>query len=321
MVEAGQERAAQRQVDLGREAEAGHGLESLRQDAEDRVRLAVDDQRAADRAPIRAEAGAPEAVADDHHARIALGGRFDGGEAAAEGHRHAEDVEEVGRDEHRHHRVGAIALADVDRSFDVVAGQPVEDAGLVESPPVGVGDVTAAVEPDVDQRVDVARRGPGEQQLRGEVDDERRGARAGANRRGGGEHDQRLGERGRADRSAGPAIRLCAIATRRVSRHCSSTSATRAEVAAGGEAGILGAQAAGDVFACRFVEVQRDLGRAAPCRRGGAAGGRAGGARDVRWCAACHASPSRTTRPIAPDSRSQLSSSRASCFFPAGVSA
>ena len=73
------------------------------------VRLAVDDQRAADRAPIRAEAAAPEGVADDDHPRIALGGGFDGGETAAEGHRHAEDVEKVGRDEHRHQRVGAIA--------------------------------------------------------------------------------------------------------------------------------------------------------------------------------------------------------------------
>ena len=102
-------------------------------------------------ARIGAQPSPPEAVADDRDPRLALGRGFGGGEAAADRHRHAEQVEEVGGDDERHDRHRVIAVAPVDRDLDVVAGEAGQRAALVELAPVPIGDVAAVRDADVDE--------------------------------------------------------------------------------------------------------------------------------------------------------------------------
>ena len=102
LVQRGNERTIEWKVDLWRQPIPGDRSQARRQDAGDGVGLAVDRQRPAHDVRVGRQSRAPEPVAHDHDTRIAIGGRFNGGEPPAPRDRDADHVEEVGRHQKRH---------------------------------------------------------------------------------------------------------------------------------------------------------------------------------------------------------------------------
>src|SRR5690242_12760703 len=104
-------------------------LKTLWQHADDRVRLAVDDQRAAHYVRIAAEPALPQTVIEDRDF-WSTGLILTGLERAADDGIHAEHLEEVRAHCRRAHAFG-FTLAAQDRASAGVSGEPVEHVVLL----------------------------------------------------------------------------------------------------------------------------------------------------------------------------------------------
>ena len=321
-IEVRHHRPTDRQIDLGCQPEPGHRPCTVRQDPDNGEWLAAEHERPAKNVGIGAQAALPESVADHGDRGIAFGLRFRRREAPPLTHRRTDDVEEVGGNDHRVQADTLLRSLPVDADLDVEAGQTAQRSALLELAPLQMRDVAAAAHLDVHELIRAPCGRHREHQLVGQAED----GRIGADRHGNGDHGCNQQHRLPHER----AQRVTQI-LRDVFEECDAAriatllfdESHRTEHADRRRACVGRAHARSDVLVNLLLQVQLNLTlqrrlHAVPVKERREAKAQAVN-QSRHGCAPYSAS--RTTRPMAVESRSQLSSSRASCFRPAAVSA
>ena len=268
-------------------------------------------------------------MADDRHPRVTFRLGLRGVERPAHRHRDAEQVEVVGGDDQRRHRHGSVAPLPVDLDFDLVAGDALERAVLVEVAPLGVGHVAPRLHLDVDELIRAGGGGLREQQRVGEAEYRGVGAHGDGDRKDGGQQQERLTH----ERPQRVAEVLRQVREERDAAHVAALfldAPDRPERAQRRRAGFVRAHPGRDVLGGLLVHMEIDFRPQGPIEIRPARERPQAQPEPIDPPAhaellsgpcptASRYSASRTTSPIAVDNRSQASSSRASCFRPAAV--
>src|SRR5215471_763683 len=130
----------------------------VRQNTSDRERPAVYDERLTDNVGIGCEACLPEPLAQDDDAAVA---RLYGPPYS---HRHADDLEKVGRDTHNLEPVSIAAQAPVRFRCFVAARESIEDVCIAQEPVMWHVDVAGAADAEIRERLRISARGLAEQE-------------------------------------------------------------------------------------------------------------------------------------------------------------